>query len=107
MTHSISASMAVAVSMACFLVLFAVVRAADTGGAADPRAASLNRAQTVLEEDGSFRMILAHENPGLPNWLDTEGNLFGLVFWRFFLAQGEVETPRATVVKLADLGARD
>ena len=71
------------------------------------RAASLNRAQTVLEEDGSFRMILAHENPGLPNWLDTEGNLFGLVFWRFFLAQGEVETPRATVVKLADLRAGD
>lgn len=67
------------------------------------RPVSLNRAQTRLEADGSFRMILAAEDPGLPNWLATEGNLFGLVFWRFFLVEGEVETPRASVVKLADL----
>jgi hypothetical protein len=67
------------------------------------RSVSLNRAQTRLEEDGSFRIIIAHEDPGLPNWLDTEGNLFGLVFWRFFLAQGEVEKPQASVVKLADI----
>ncbi|MEH6550741.1 MAG: DUF1214 domain-containing protein [Pseudomonadales bacterium] len=67
------------------------------------RPVSLNRTQAVLEDDGSFKMIIAHENPGLPNWLDTEGNLFGLVFWRFFLVEGEAETPQATVVKLADL----
>ncbi|NQX89235.1 MAG: DUF1214 domain-containing protein [Halioglobus sp.] len=69
------------------------------------RNASLNRAQTVLQEDGSFRIIIAHEDPGLPNWLDTEGNPFGLVFWRLFLAQGEVETPQAEVFKLAELTA--
>jgi hypothetical protein len=67
------------------------------------RSVSLNRAQTKLEEDGSFRMIIAHEDPGLPNWLDTEGNPFGLVFWRFFLAEGDMEAPRASVVKLAEL----
>jgi hypothetical protein len=67
------------------------------------RSVSLNRAQTRLEADGSFRMILAHEDPGLPNWLDTEGNLFGLVFWRFFLVEGAVETPQVEVVKFADL----
>jgi hypothetical protein len=69
------------------------------------RSVSLNRTQTVLEDDGSFRMILAHTDPKLPNWLDTEGNPFGMVFWRFFLVSGEVETPQATVVKLADLSA--
>ena len=67
------------------------------------RSVSLNRAQTVLEDDGSFKMILAHSDPGLPNWLDTEGNPFGMVFWRYFLVEGEAETPRATVVKLGDL----
>jgi len=67
------------------------------------RPASLNRAQTRLEADGSFRMILAHEDPGLPNWLDTEGKPLGMVFWRFFMAQGEVATPQARVVKLAEL----
>jgi len=68
------------------------------------RSVSLNRAQTVLEADGSFRMVLAHSDPGVPNWLDTEGNPFGLVFWRYFLVDGAVETPQATVVKLAELG---
>ncbi len=67
------------------------------------RDVSLNRAQTQTDEDGRFSMILAHEDPGLPNWLDTEGNSFGLVFWRFFLVEGEVETPQAKVVKLADV----
>ncbi len=69
------------------------------------RSVSLNRTQTKLEEDGSFKMIIAHEDPGLPNWLDTEGNLFGLVFWRFFLVEGEAETPQVSVVKLADIKA--
>ncbi|MFT4518641.1 MAG: hypothetical protein ACI9JM_001026 [Halioglobus sp.] len=69
------------------------------------RTVSLNRAQTQAEADGSFKMILAHEDPGLPNWLDTEGKLFGMVFWRYFLVEGEVETPQATVVKLSELGA--
>jgi hypothetical protein len=67
------------------------------------RSASLNRSQTQLQDDGTFKIILAGEDPGLPNWIDTENNLFGMVFWRFFLVEGEVETPQATVVKLADL----
>lgn len=67
------------------------------------RRVSLNRAQTALESDGSFRLVLAHEDPGVPNWIDTEGNLFGLVFWRFFMVEGDVVTPTAEVVKLGDL----
>ena len=67
------------------------------------RGVSLNRKQAEADEDGRFRMIIAHEDPGLPNWLDTEGNSFGLVFWRFFLVEGEVETLQAEVVKLAAL----
>jgi len=69
------------------------------------RSTSLNRTQTTLEEDGTFRMILAHQDPGTPNWLDTEGNLFGLVFWRFFLVEGSAETPQAEVVKFAEIQA--
>ena len=62
------------------------------------RPVSLNRRQTVLEPDGSFRIVLAHADPGLPNWLDTEGRAFGLVFWRYFLVDGAVDAPRAEVV---------
>lgn len=67
------------------------------------RSVSINRTQTQLEEDGSFRIILAHEDPGLPNWLDTEGRAFGIIYWRFFLVEGDVDTPQAEVVKLSDL----
>jgi hypothetical protein len=69
------------------------------------RQVSRNRANTTLEADGSFRMILAHSDPGLPNWIDTEGRALGTVFWRFFLPEGPIETPEATVVRFADLKA--
>jgi hypothetical protein len=67
------------------------------------RHASRNRANTTLNADGSFTMVIAGEDPGVPNWIDTEGRGFGMVFWRFFLPEEEVERPVATVVKLADL----
>jgi hypothetical protein len=67
------------------------------------RSVSFNRAQTELEPDGSFRIVIAHSDPGVPNWLDTEGRPFGMVFWRYFLPEGEIETPQAKMVKLADL----
>ena len=67
------------------------------------RRVSLNRRQTRLEKDGTFRMVLAHRDPGVPNWLDTEGRLFGLVFWRYMLPDGPIEAPRATVVPFAEV----
>jgi hypothetical protein len=67
------------------------------------RRVSLNRRQTALEPDGSFRMVLAHRDPRVANWLDTEGRLFGLVFWRFMLPEGPMETPRAEVVPFAEV----
>jgi hypothetical protein len=67
------------------------------------RQVSLNRAQTKVDTDGSFRMVIAHCDPGVPNWLDTEGRPFGMVFWRYFLPVGEIDTPQAKVVKLTDV----
>jgi hypothetical protein len=67
------------------------------------RQVSLNRAQTQLEADGSFRMVIAHRDPGCPNWIDTEGRALGLVFWRFFLPEGAIETPQARVVPFEEL----
>ena len=69
------------------------------------RPVSRNRAQTTLREDGSFEIVLAHRDPGHPNWLDTEGRPFGLVFWRFFLPEGGIATPQAEVVPFAEVAA--
>jgi len=62
------------------------------------RRVSLNRAQTEVDPDGRFRVVLAHADPGVANWLDTEGRPFGLLFWRYILPEGPIETPSASVV---------
>jgi hypothetical protein len=67
------------------------------------RRVSLNRKQTKLERDGSFRIVIAHSDPGVPNWIDAEGRVSGLVFWRFQLPQGDIVTPVGKVVPLASL----
>jgi hypothetical protein len=70
------------------------------------RPVSLNRKQTRLDEDGNFQMVLAHRDPGVGNWLDTEGRPFGLVFWRFMLPEGEIQKPEAEVVAIKDIAGR-
>jgi len=70
------------------------------------RQISLNRAQTTLEPDGRFRIVVSHRDPGVPNWLDTEGRTSGLIYWRFMLPEGEIETPIATVVPFEEVAAR-
>lgn len=67
------------------------------------RPISLNRKQAVLEPDGRLRIIVAPSDPGHPNWLDTEGRALGLVFWRFLLPEGAIETPLAEVVSMESL----
>ncbi len=67
------------------------------------RQVTLNRKQTKLEADGSFRLVVAADDPGLPNWLDTEGRSFGLVFFRYMLPEGEIEQPRARLVSIDSL----
>jgi hypothetical protein len=69
------------------------------------RQVSLNRAQTKLEPDGTFEMVIAHHDPGVANWIDTEGRPFGMVFWRFFLPEGPIATPQARVVPFSEVSS--
>lgn len=64
---------------------------------------SLNRAEAAPEPDGSIQVVIAHRDPGVPNWLHTEGRPFGLVFWRFLLPEGPIETPTASVVSVDEV----
>jgi len=59
------------------------------------RPVTLNRRQTRTDDEGRFRIVVAHEDPGVPNWLDTEGRPFGLLFLRDMLPEGEIEQPQA------------
>jgi len=67
------------------------------------RRVSLNRKQTKLERDGSFRIVIAHSDPGVPNWIDAEGRIAGLIFWRFQLPEGDIVTPVGKLVPIASL----
>jgi len=67
------------------------------------RRISLNRRQMKLGEGGRYRIVVAHRDPGVPNWLDTEGRPSGLIFWRFLEPEGTPERPRTKVVPVASL----
>ncbi|MCU1391726.1 MAG: hypothetical protein JWM34_154 [Ilumatobacteraceae bacterium] len=67
------------------------------------RRSSINQEQLVLEADGSFRIVVAHSDPGVPNWLDTEGHAFGTIFWRILLPEEDPPQTHCEVVPLASL----
>ncbi len=52
--------------------------------------------------DGSIRVVVAHEDPGVDNWLNTCGHERGTMCWRWIRAE-EHPQPQTRVVKLADL----
>ncbi len=66
---------------------------------------SLNGVQAALNDDGVHRYVLAHSDPGVPNWLDISGHPEGAVFMRWVKPEeGAVPPqPAAKVVPLAKL----
>lgn len=64
------------------------------------RRVSLNRRQVEYERDGSFKMVIAHKDPGMPNWIDAAGRRTGMVFWRFLMPEEEVAHIEAEVINL-------
>ena len=70
----------------------------------DQRATSTNGHQAHIDADGHVRVVVAPTDPGVANWLDTQGRPVGLVVYRYV---GAVTTPlpTATVVGGADLEA--
>jgi hypothetical protein len=46
------------------------------------RQSSLNGYQAVVDDDGKVRVVVAHEDPGVANWLDTAGHSEGPIILR-------------------------
>jgi hypothetical protein len=61
---------------------------------------SLNHSQIQLEPDGSWRLAVAHRDPGLPNWISTAGHRDGVVFCRWLQADTLPDQPASRVIKL-------
>lgn len=66
--------------------------------------ASLNRSQARLDGDGKLRIVVAHTDPGVPNWLDTVGHKRGVIGGRWYLAS---DHPLPTLRKVQFSEIRD
>ena len=66
------------------------------------RTVSLNNAQIATDPDGRFRLVVAHKDPGVQNWLDTEGRPEALITFRWVLST-TMPTPEGHVVHFSDL----
>lgn len=69
------------------------------------RQSSLNGLQAAVDADGRFRAVLSHRDPGITNWLDTGGNLYGMMIGRWYRCSS-LPLPLITKVKFAELAER-
>jgi hypothetical protein len=67
------------------------------------RQGSLNGCQAEVDPDGVFRVVIAHRDPGVWNWLDPCGHEEGTVIARFILADGELPQPVSHVVPVGEV----
>jgi hypothetical protein len=66
------------------------------------RKVHVNKHTAATREDGSVEIVVAAEDPGHPNWLDTCGHRRGTMCVRWIRAESHPD-PQARVVKLTDL----
>ena len=66
------------------------------------RQSSLNGGQARIDADGKFRAVIALDDPGVPNWLDTGGNREGAIMLRWTEASSG-PAPRLTVLDANEL----
>ena len=68
------------------------------------RPTSMTLDEVNYNEDGSVEFIVAHKDPGHPNWLDTSGHNFGFITLRWLDAMDEdVPMPELQVINWSDL----
>jgi hypothetical protein len=77
------------------------------GGSLDfrHRQVNLTSGMTPVDADGTTRVVLAHADPGLANWLDTEAHTRGWLYFRNMLVR-DVPELRTEVVPFAGLEDR-
>jgi len=68
------------------------------------RPVSYTPARTKVDGDGVVRLVLAHDDPGVANWLDTQGFTAGNLTYRNLLSQNPA-TFRTRLVRRAELMA--
>ena len=65
-----------------------------------------NKHLASYRPDGSVRIVVAHDDPGVPNWISTVGHTSGTMSFRWIRAEATPE-PSTRVVRLADVPSLD
>jgi hypothetical protein len=63
---------------------------------------SRNGTQITIDPDGRFRLVIAHRDPGVANWIDTTGLRETMIAYRYVRTSSQ-PVPSGRLVKLADL----
>jgi hypothetical protein len=66
------------------------------------RQTSLNLTQAQPDDDGTYRFVLSHRDPGVHNWLDTTGLRCGIPILRQYRAQAP-QIPATRVVQVDEV----
>lgn len=66
------------------------------------RITALNGKQVHVDDDGMVRIVIAHRDPGVQNWLDVAGLPIAAFFYRWIWADAS-PTPIATVMPVTDV----
>ncbi len=65
-----------------------------------------NKHTTRYRADGSFQLVVAHTDPGVPNWVDTAGHACGTMALRWVKAAAHPQ-PNTRVAKLKEIETTD
>jgi hypothetical protein len=69
------------------------------------RTTNLNNRSAEQSPDGSWRLVVSPEDPGVPNWIDTGGRREGYMIVRWVLAD-DPPHPTCELVPIAELAKR-
>jgi hypothetical protein len=69
---------------------------------------SINKGSAVYDKNGGVRVVVAREDPGLDNWLETAGHNEGTMCWRWYrLKDGEKPVdPHCSVVHIKEFSGK-
>jgi hypothetical protein len=64
----------------------------------------INKATASYEANGSVRVIIAHRDPGKPNWINTCGHNEGTMCWRWYRLKPGINPvePACRLIKITD-----
>jgi hypothetical protein len=64
---------------------------------------TINGGQATPEAGGGYRLVVAHTDPGVPNWVSTAGHRSGVLWFRWFLPESTPDAPTTRVVTIDEL----